>query len=207
VEGPVEIIPDYQVRRHYVVNGAPVPPLDQFKWAVLLAFQRWSGARVLIETGTYKGDTTESLRTYFDRVETIEADANLFQAAQWRFASAPNVRVHHGDSGAVLPRILAELSERAVFWLDAHWCGGHTFGEYLSAAVMPELEAIFAHPVKDHVVLIDDARYFCGHYGYPSINQLRRWVMERRPEFTFDIALDSIRIYAPTYGPSQPEGG
>lgn len=203
MDAPAEIIPDFQVRQHYVVNGAPVPPLDQFKWAVLLAFQQWSGAKVLVETGTYRGDTTESLRPYFERVETVEADPMLFAAAQKRFAATPNVRLHFGDSAKLLPAILAELKQKAVFWLDAHWCGNNTFGDYLSAAIMPELEAIFAHHVADHVILIDDARYFCGHYGYPSVNQLRRWVLERRPELSFDVALDSIRIYRPTYGPPQ----
>jgi hypothetical protein len=196
-----EIIPDLQVRQHFVVNGAPIPPQDQFKWASLLAFARWSGARVFVETGTYKGDTTEALRPYFDWLYTIEANDALFSAAKARFAGAPNVRTLHGDSAALLPHVLGELEQKALFWLDAHWCGNDTFGTYLSAPIMTELEALFAHKVRDHIILIDDARYFCGHYGYPTIDYLRRWVMQRRPEMTFDVAMDSIRIYQPTLNP------
>ncbi len=193
------VVPDFEVRQHFVVHGAPVPPPDQFKWAVLVAFARWSGARVLVETGTYRGNTTDTMRPYFDRIYTIEANDALFAAAQSRFAGAPGVRALHGDSAAMLPRVLAELDEKALFWLDAHWCGNDTFGSYLSAAIMAELEAVFAHRVRGHTILIDDARYFCGHYGYPTVDYLRRWVMQRRPELTFDVALDSIRIYEPTF--------
>jgi hypothetical protein len=191
------IPPDHRVRAYFVSHGAPIPPQDEYKRAVIQAFAAWSGAKVFIETGTYRGDTTEAMRPFFPRIFTIEAKDTLFADARLRFAPYPSVRVLYGDSAVVLPQVLRELNEPAVFWLDAHWCGETTFGEYLSAAVMPELEAVFAHPIKSHIILIDDARYFCGQYGYPSIDHLRRWVIARRAELTFDVALDSIRIYDP----------
>jgi hypothetical protein len=137
------------------------------------------------------------MRQIFESVYTIEAQPKLFEAARRRFAQARNVTVLEGDSAQVLKRVLAELDQKAVFWLDAHWCGQETHGEVLSAAILGEMELIFSQAIKDHVIIIDDARYFCGHYGYPSVDSLRRWVAQRRPELTFDVALDSIRIHEP----------
>jgi len=191
----MQIMPDYAVRKQFVEQAAPMPPPAPYKHAVIQCFQAWSKARVLVETGTYEGDTTEALRPHFGMVYTIEASKPLYERAQERFANAKNVRLLFGDSGKTLPIVLGQIRQHAVFWLDAHWCGGQTHGAVLSSAIMPELEAIFAHPVRDHVILIDDARYFVGVAGYPTIDFLRRWVHERRPDLVFDVALDSIRIH------------
>jgi hypothetical protein len=192
-----QLAPDQELRRYWVNAGCTIPPPADVKCEAIGWYARWSGARVLVETGTYKGDTTEALRHHMDLVYTIEAAPDLFRAAQKRFADAKNVRLILGDSSVMIKSVLAQLKQKAVFWLDAHWCGQPTYGEILSAAIMGELEAIFAHPIKDHIIIIDDARYFAGHFGYPSIDYLRRWVMERRPELVFDVAIDSIRIHPP----------
>jgi hypothetical protein len=192
-----ELAPDQELRRYWVNAGCEIPPPADIKCEVLGWYAKWSGARVLVETGTYRGDTTEVLRKHMDLVYTIEASPTLFKTAQKRFADAKNVRLILGDSTAMIKSVLAQLKQKAVFWLDAHWCGQTTFGEIYSAAIMGELEAIFAHGVKDHIIIIDDARFFTGHFGYPSIDYLRRWVSQRRPELVFDLAIDSIRIHTP----------
>lgn len=38
---------------------------------------------------------------------------------------------------------------------------------------------ILAHPVKNHIILIDDARTFCGVFSYPSIKKLQQFVTTR----------------------------
>lgn len=124
------------------------------------------GLRVLVETGTYMGETAWTLRRVFDRIETIELEPKLAQLARMRFASTPNVHVHEGDSAAVLPGILAALNEPAVFWLDAHPSTDRTA---MGGAIplRAELDAIAGHPVGGHVVLIDDLRYL-DTPGFPT---------------------------------------
>ena len=68
-----------------------------------------------------------------DLVYTIEAAPELYKAAQQRFAGAKNVRLLQGDSAVMIRAVLAELKQKALFWLDAHWCGQPTYGEVLSA--------------------------------------------------------------------------
>ena len=60
--------------------------------------------------------------------------------------------------------------------------------------VMEELIQIIQHPVKDHVILIDDARLFNGKDDYPTKQQVSEFVKQRLPNHSFSIKKDIIRI-------------
>jgi hypothetical protein len=129
------------------------------------------GLRVLIETGTYMGETAWALRRDFDRIETVELEPTLARLAGIRFRRTKNVRVHEGDSATVLPRILATLDAPALFWLDAHPSTDRT-ARGGPIPLRSEIAAIAAHHVEGHVVLVDDLQYM-GQLGYPSREELR----------------------------------
>ena len=57
---------------------------------------------------------------------------------------------------------------------------------------MEELKQICAHPVKDHVILIDDAREFTGQNDYPTIESLRTFIGARLPDHEFDVKDDIV---------------
>lgn len=115
--------------------------------------------RTFVETGTYMGDTTAAIAPLFDRCFTIELSGELHARAVERFAKQPHVTCVRGDSGAVVGDILRRIDQPALFWLDAHHSGGITADAGYDP-VLKELSSIFSHPIKGHVVLIDDAR---GH--------------------------------------------
>ncbi len=123
--------------------------------------------KVLVETGTNNGETIHRIGKYFDKMYSIELDETLHAAAQERFASKPSVVLYQGDSAVQIKKILEQLHTPALFFLDAHGSGTIT-GE--NAPVLDELRAIFAHSVRGHVIVIDDARLF----GRPTIGQLRQ---------------------------------
>ena len=127
------------------------------------------GLRVLIETGTYMGETAWALRREFDRVETIELEPTLARLAEIRFRRTPGVHVHAGDSAVVLPRVLKTLTRPALFWLDAHPSTDRT--AHGAIPLRSELAAIAAHPVRGHVVLVDDLQYL-GEGEYPRLEEL-----------------------------------
>lgn len=143
---------------------------DAPKRALLRETARAYGLRVLVETGTYMGETAWSLRHEFDRIETVELEPTLARLAGIRFGRTPNVRVHAGDSAVVLPSILAALTEPALFWLDAHPSTDRT-ATGGSIPLRAELDAIRSHEVPGHVVLIDDLQYL-GTPGYPAADEL-----------------------------------
>lgn len=78
----------------------------------------------IIETGTYRGATTEFLAALTGApVITIEANRRFFAYAERRFRGRTGVTTLLGDTRAVLNRQveLAPLDQPTLFYLDAHW--------------------------------------------------------------------------------------
>lgn len=133
------------------------------------------GLANFVETGTFKGDTAAWAAREFVRVWTVEADPALAQAAQTRFARQPNVTVLAGDSVSTLAALVPTLPGPALFWLDAHWCGTdqtETAGALDQCPLLREL-AVIAQSPHEHVILVDDARYFLA--PPPSPNRPEQW--------------------------------
>jgi hypothetical protein len=133
------------------------PPLVKIR--ALQHYARKFGLRTFVETGTFVGDTTAAVARSFDRCFTIELSDDLHARAVKRFAAQPHIVCVHGDSGAAISDILHRIDQPALFWLDAHYSGGITADAGYDP-ILKELSSIFAHSIKSHVVLIDDAR---GH--------------------------------------------
>jgi hypothetical protein len=64
----------------------------------------------------------------------------------------------------------------------------------LDSPIFAELDVIMTHAIQNHVILIDDARDFTGKGGYPTVPQLREYLMEKRPNFNMEVRHDIIRI-------------
>lgn len=176
-------------------SGRPVPPPSKIKQQIVASYAERFGPRVLVETGTYLGDMIHAIKDRFDRVYSVELDPHLHARAVRRFARWPHVKLLRGDSGEVLARVLAELDQPALFWLDAHYSGGITARAALDTPVARELELIMSHRVPNHVVLIDDARAFGVDSNYPSIGELERIVKARRPGWTVQVESDIVRLH------------
>ena len=174
-------------------NGRPVPPPPAAKHQTLRDLARRSGLRILVETGTYRGDTLQALRQEFDRLYSIELSPALFAEAQNRFRSARNIELIQGDSGSRLAQLVPRIEQPALFWLDGHYSAGITARGDKVTPVFDELEAILAAPLR-HVVVIDDARLFGMDPGYPSLDELRVFVLARNPDLDITVQDDSIRI-------------
>lgn len=181
--------------RQWEAAGRPPPPPNIVKQATVLEYGRRFGLRVLVETGTFYGAMLLAARPHFERLYSIELDDGLHQRALRLFAGDRAVRLVHGDSGEQLPRILAELSEPALFWLDAHYSGDGTARGPLDTPISAELTAIFKHRAGGHVMLIDDAKDFGRLPDYPPIDELRRMVEKLKPDYACEVRDDIIRIH------------
>jgi len=149
---------------------APLPPL--LKRSFLHGLARAEHATVLVETGTYLGDTTWWLKREFSQIHTIEVDPFLYAQAVRRFRRHPHVTVHLGDSGQLLPAIIPLVNGRALYWLDGHYSAGITGTGATECPVTAELNAIYRFSTESFVVAIDDARCFGHDPGYPSIAEV-----------------------------------
>lgn len=118
---------------------------------------------MFIETGTWKAVTTLWAAKRFRQVITIEADDRRLRSAIHSYAiSHPNIKWILGDSKFKLKKMLDEISEPAIFWLDAH--SPASLGlNVTECPLLDELIAINDHICAgEHIILIDDVRCLEG---------------------------------------------
>ena len=181
--------------RNWENKGRPIPPPHQVKAKIIKEYARKFSTDILIETGTYTGNMISSMNGIFSQIFSIELDNDFCQMAKERFAKYSHIHIIQGDSSQVLPKILSSIDQPCLFWLDAHYSGGITAKGDLDTPIISELKHIFSHPIKDHVILIDDAREFTDKNDYPPIEYLREFVSKERPDWVFEIKYDIIRIH------------
>ena len=116
--------------------------------------------KAIVETGTYRGTTTEYIAQSFSGpIYTCELDLRYFYQAWKKLSRFANVKIAHSDSRAFLDALLADLEDfPALFYLDAHWASDLPLAE--------ELGLIFKDD-RPKLVMIDDFRDpFDEGYGY-----------------------------------------
>jgi hypothetical protein len=104
----------------------------------------------LIETGTYRGTTTEFMAQHFaGPIHSCEIDRRCFLGCRRRLARFPQVELAQSDSRAFLRYVLARRVPAAPFfvYLDAHWWDDLPLRE--------EIEIILGSG-HDAAILIDD---------------------------------------------------
>src|SRR5262245_2384553 len=87
---------------------------------LLLAKLRSCNLNVVIETGTFLGDTTHFLSARGYCVVTVEIEPRLAAWARARFDGVANVRVVEGDSEQLMPELIADLDQPSFSYLDGH---------------------------------------------------------------------------------------
>jgi hypothetical protein len=179
--------------RRWERRGKPAPPPHIVKQRTLRTVADRFGLNVLVETGTYYGDMVEAMKRRFRQIYSIELSQELWQRAAKRFRRDAHVRIIHGDSGVELARVLSELRQPALFFLDGHYTHRKTARGAKDTPIYEELAHIFGHDRK-HAIVIDDARCFGGDPAYPSMEELRAFVRARWPSATIEVEDDSIRI-------------
>lgn len=196
----------YQIKLYYrngidlllwAKNGRPIPPPHVVKQITVKQYARRFNLDILIETGTFLGDIVYAMRKNFDKIYSIELSKELSDRAKERFRNYKHIHIVQGDSPIILSRLLPQICRRPLIWLDAHYSGGNTAKGDLETPIMRELNEIFRHIHLNPVILIDDARCFDGSNGYPTIEQLRSYVLNQCPGWIFEIEYDIIRIHAP----------
>ncbi|OQX17930.1 MAG: hypothetical protein BWK75_07065 [Candidatus Altiarchaeales archaeon A3] len=173
----------------------PVPPTHSFKVNTLKEFQKRFNVNCLIETGTYLGDTVDDVKNNFKKIYTIELSDSFYNGAVKRFSEFPHIKILHGNSSKILPDILNSISTPCLFWLDAHYSGGNTAKGDLETPIISELKIIKDHKVKNHLILIDDARCFTGNNDYPTLHEVFRIIKTINDTYKIEVKKDIIRAY------------
>ena len=117
--------------------------------------------KYFVETGTYGGDGLQkALNAGFQEARSIEFDDHLVSGSRNRFANRANIKIYHGDSSKDLWNVIKDIDEPITFWLDAHIFPPRADGGK-NCPLIEELEQIKQHPIKNHIILIDDM-HCCG---------------------------------------------
>lgn len=164
------------------------------KQRALLEYARCYGLNILVETGTYLGDMVEAMKSHFKQVYSIELSKDLHALAVKRFRSDVHVEILQGDSGTELGNLMSRINEPVLFWLDGHYSGGITAKGNKDCPIFEELGHILKGTELNHVIIIDDARYFGTDPAYPTADELKMFVKSRWPDVDFEVKDDSIRI-------------
>lgn len=189
----VRPLTEHRIRFQWRLAGRPIPPPPPVKHAIVKDYQRRFGPRVFVETGTFAGGMIDAVQDRFERVVSIELDPGWHARAVQRFRANTHITLLQGDSGVRLQEVLDSLREPALFWLDAHYSGPVTARGAVDSPIIRELAAIRAHPVAGHVVLIDDMRDFRGNEGYPTVDELVRWIRNADPDAVVQVRDDILR--------------
>jgi len=174
--------------------GCPTPPPDMVKYEVIRHYARKHATPVLVETGTWFGDAIFTLRREFLEIHSIELAPELHTQAVAALGHMRHLHLHLGDSATELVRIAQTLTAPALYWLDGHWCDGPSARGAKDTPIVEELNFLLRLPPRRDVVLVDDARFFNGEHGYPTVEELRQLVASRRPAASFELKDDIIRI-------------
>lgn len=118
---------------------------------------------IFIETGTNKGRTIFEMSQHFNQLHTIEISDYLYQNVVEEYNNRPelsNINFHLGDSPVVLRKLLPQITNRSIIFLDGHYSGGKTSKGDKDVPIYEEIPVIVSHHVNECIIIVDDVRLF-----------------------------------------------
>lgn len=194
-----QILNIYDISSRIVIDewrsaGSIIPPPPEYKRMLIKQYAEKFNCRILIETGTYYGETIESQLLHFDTIASIELAENLYRASLEKFDGIDFVHLYCGDSGDLIESVIhnQDASRGTLFWLDGHYSGGETACGVNETPIIKEIETI-SKCCTSGMVLIDDARCFDGQNGYPTIDYLKLYMNKNLNILTWENNYDVVR--------------
>lgn len=157
--------------------------------------------QIFLETGFHRGDGTAiALKAGFGCVYSCDVSEFAYGWCSHRFRrQRDKVHLVLKDSreflrdrigGPVIPpgKFVTDLGQKSTFWLDAHWCGGNgevggtDGGRAEDHPLLEELAIIGTHPIRNHIILIDDVRMF-DTPGWPTTKQVYKAIYAINPAY------------------------
>ena len=135
--------------------------------------QMLPGKVTAVETGTFRGDTTELLAQTFGECISIERVSNFAENARRRFAADSRVTIIEGSSRDMLPQAIPNLGKSAFFWLDAHGIYEFDVPGAEENPLLAEIEMVIgARDASNTIIAIDDARGMGTQPGWPAFSEI-----------------------------------
>jgi hypothetical protein len=139
---------------------------DTFVCNEFLKLKELYNLNVAVETGSCLYSTTKWLGENFEKVHTVEINAEYAKAGVEKVLAMPNVKPEINDSVTYLKNLQLAETDRAIFFLDAHW------GQ--NCPLIEEMDAIANMKLKyPPIIVIHD--FFTGdaNLGWDEYNGQR----------------------------------
>lgn len=115
---------------------------------------------MILETGTYLGDTTVFLGSFGIPVLTVEINQDFRAVALTKFKELPNITSALGDAASVLSEKFEEIRDKKIIaFIDAHWRQDMAAERELS---------LLSHLTHKPVILVHDFYVPGTDFGYDS---------------------------------------
>lgn len=164
------------------------------KYKILRKYFIKYNLKIFVETGTCSGAAVKSMSDIAERIYSIELNNYLFRRAKKRFGDNKKINIIHGDSTIKLKDIMEIIDLPTLFWLDAHWSGEHTSWGIKKTPIKEEITTILNAPYLNHVIIIDDARYFGVDNCYPKVKDILKMVNNKSHDIKLSTSHDMIII-------------
>ncbi|MBA7565012.1 hypothetical protein ES708_06682 [subsurface metagenome] len=178
----------------WLYSGKPIPPPDIVKQMIVKEYANRYHVKIMVETGTYEGAMINAVKDVFDKIYSIELSNELYLNASKKFEKCGHIKVYNGDSSEIMPKVIGNINEACLFWLDGHYMESVGIKAEKKTPIIEEIKHIANHSVKNHILLVDDARYFTGHDNYPALKQFCNIINEKFSNHSFIVENDIIRI-------------
>jgi hypothetical protein len=146
--------------------------------------------KYFIETGSFYGNGIRRalFAGHFEEIYSIEMAPHLYEYCKKEFAHDPRVKIFLGDSAKILPLILTQIDAPATFWLDSHYSSDNTAKGLTNNPILEELESIKNHFIKNHTLMIDDAKLFgTAEFDFIEIEDIKQKIWEINPHYKITL--------------------
>jgi hypothetical protein len=134
-----------------------MPPIDNVFLKLLK--DDYTQYNCFIETGTLHGDTTFALEPHFNKLYTIEFSEKYYNITKNRY-SGNKINFILGDSAVIFESLLPNITDKCIFFLDGHCCGGDSGRSQKDCPLDEEITHINNLFTNDAIIIIDDFRLF-----------------------------------------------
>jgi hypothetical protein len=156
--------------------------------------------KILIETGCWMGDGVERAFTSgFEKVYTCDINLEFIANVKEKY-NTENLVAEVEESQNFIQKSLSEINEKVVIFLDAHFMPLDEQNQELGfgpisvkegidpCPLIKELEIIKNHPIKDHVILIDDFQCFgTWMFDYLELDDVLDFVKTINPNYKHQL--------------------
>lgn len=123
-----------------------------------------------IETGTLYGETIFAFEPFFSKLYTIEFSEKYYNDTKNKY-DGNKINFMLGDSGVVFEKLLPNITDKCIFFLDGHWSGGDTGKSDKDCPLDEEITHINNLFQNEAIIIIDDFRLFGLNKSSGKLNE------------------------------------